>query len=61
MLEDWTCEHYSDAAGPPLETKRFRVHVTGPLPGKPSVSRAFVMVIRRFGDRDGWWIAPEGR
>jgi hypothetical protein len=19
----------------------------------------FVMIVRRYGDRDGWWIAPE--
>lgn len=37
----------------------FRVRVSGPLPGKPLQAGEFVMVVRRYGDWAGWWIAPE--
>jgi hypothetical protein len=60
LLEDWTTPRYHDAIGTPGETKRFRVRVRGPLPGKPEASGEFVMVIRRFGDHPGWWISPDG-
>jgi hypothetical protein len=46
-------------AGTPLESKRFRVRVRGPLPGMSSKEGEFVMIVRRYGDRDGWWISPE--
>ena len=47
------------SGGHALESKRFRVRVRGPMPGKPSKEGEFVMIVRRYGDRDGWWIVPE--
>jgi hypothetical protein len=36
VLEGWICDHnYYDARGTPGETKRFRVRVSGPPPGRP--------------------------
>lgn len=61
VLEDWTAPRYSEVAGSPLETKRFLVRVRGPLPGKPSEDGEFLMILRRYGDRDGWWISPEAK
>ena len=49
---------YSEVAGTPLESKRFRVRVHGPLPGMSSKEGEFVMIVRRYGDQNGWWIAP---
>ena len=37
VLEDWTTPAYRDDVGTPMETKRFRVRVTGPLPGRPAM------------------------
>jgi hypothetical protein len=59
VLENWTTEAYFAVNGTPGETRRFRVRVSGPLPSKPSEDGEFVMVVRRYGDRPGWWIAPE--
>jgi hypothetical protein len=59
VLEDWTTRIYHDAIGTPAETKRFRVRVSGPLPGQPSADGEFVLVVRRYGDRAGWWISPD--
>jgi hypothetical protein len=59
VLEDWTTPAYRDDVGTPMETKRFRVRVTGPLPGRPAQVGEFGMIIRRYGDRPGWWICPE--
>jgi hypothetical protein len=59
VLEDWTTPRYHDAVGTPALTKRFRVRVTGPLPGRPSRDGEFTMIIRRYGDRPGWWASPE--
>lgn len=59
VLEDWTTPRYSEVAGTPLESKRFRVRVRGPLPGMSSKEGEFVMIARRYGGRDGWWISPE--
>jgi hypothetical protein len=58
VLEDWTTPSYHDDVGTPMETKRFRVRVTGPLPGRPADAGEFGMIIRRYGDRPGWWISP---
>jgi hypothetical protein len=58
-LENWTTRRYHDSLGKPVETKRFRVRVRGPLPSKPSQDGEFVLVVRRYGDRAGWWISPE--
>jgi hypothetical protein len=58
VLEDWTTPRYSEVVGTPSESKRFRVRVRGPLPGAPSREGEFVMIVRRCGDRNGWWIAP---
>jgi hypothetical protein len=33
VLENWTTPRYYDAVGTPAETRRFRVRVSGPLPG----------------------------
>lgn len=59
VLEDWTVTHYADVVGTPGRTKRFRVRVTGPLPGRPSEHGEFAMTVRRYGDRPEWWISPE--
>jgi|SRR5215468_9433183 len=59
VLEDWTTPRYYDAVGTMAETRRFRVRVSGPLPGNPSEEGEFVMTVRRYGDRPGWWISPE--
>ena len=61
VLEDWTTPRYSEVAGSPLETKRFVVRVRGPPPGRPSEDGEFLMIVRRYGDRDGWWISPEAK
>ena len=58
VLENRTTPGYHDVAGTPGETKRFTVRVRGPLPGTPAVDGEFSMVIRRYGDNGGWWIAP---
>jgi len=59
VLEDWTTPQYHDAVGTPAPTKRFRVRVTGLLPGRPSQDGEFTMIIHRYGDRPGWWASPE--
>lgn len=58
ILEDWTTPAFYEDRGTPLETRRFRVRVTGPLPGRPSEAGEFEMIVRRYGDRPGWWINP---
>jgi hypothetical protein len=58
VLEDWMTRQYRDVAGTPEETRRFRCRVRGPLPGQPSEKGDFVLVVRRYGDRAGWWITP---
>jgi hypothetical protein len=60
VLEDWTTPAYYADRGTPMETKRFRVRVTGPLPGRSAVVGEFGMIVRRYGDRAGWWITPSG-
>jgi hypothetical protein len=59
VLENWTTPHYHAVNGTPEETRRFLVRVRGPLPSQPSTDGEFEMVIRRYGDRPGWWISPE--
>jgi hypothetical protein len=59
VLEDWTTPHYYSAVGTSAETKRFRVRVSGPLPGNPVLTGEFVMLVKRYGDRPGWWASPE--
>jgi hypothetical protein len=58
VLEDWTNAADHDALATPAETKRFRVRVSGPMPGDPSADAEFIMMVRRYGDRPGWWISP---
>lgn len=58
VLEDWTTREYHALVGTPAETNQFRVRVRGPLPGNPSADGEFVMAIRRYGDRGGWWVCP---
>jgi hypothetical protein len=58
VLESWTTPQYHATVGTPGETRRFLVRVSGPLPGDPSAAGEFVMMIRRYGDRPGWWIRP---
>jgi hypothetical protein len=36
VLEDWTTPSFHDDRGGPMETKRLKVRVTGPLPGRPT-------------------------
>lgn len=58
VLENWTTRRYHNSVGTSAETKRFRVRVSGPLPGNPSTDGEFVLIVRRYGDRPGWWISP---
>jgi hypothetical protein len=58
VVEDWTTPAYHADDGTPMELKRFRVRVTGPLPGRPSEAGEFGMIVRRYGNRSGWWISP---
>jgi hypothetical protein len=53
VIEDWTTPAYYDDVGTPMETKRFRVRVTGPLPARPAETGEFGMIVRRYGDRPG--------
>jgi hypothetical protein len=50
-LEDWTTPRYYDAVGTPALTKRFRVRVTGPLPGRPSRDGETTRVVLDFDAR----------
>jgi hypothetical protein len=59
VLEDWTTPRYHDAVGTPHADERFRVRATGPLPGRGSQDGESTMIIRRYGDRPGWWASPE--
>lgn len=59
VLEVWTTPDFEQDAGSVMELKRYRVRVTGPLPGRPSEVGEFGMLVRRYGDRSGWWICPE--
>jgi hypothetical protein len=58
VTENWTTKRYHDSIGTHAETKRFRLRVSGPLPGNPSDVGEFVMIVRRYGDRPNWWISP---
>ena len=58
VLENWTTRRYHDAVVTHEETKRFRVRVSGLLPGDPSADGEFVMIVRRYGGRSRWWITP---
>ena len=60
VTENWTTRRYHDSIGTYAETERFRVRVAGPLPGDPAADGEFVMIVRRYGDRPGWWISPDG-
>lgn len=60
VLQDWTTPRYHDAVGTPGETRRFLVRVSGPLPGDPYADGEFIMIVRRYGDRPGWWVSPAG-
>jgi hypothetical protein len=59
VLEDFTTPQYPDAAGTPAEARRFRLRVSGPLPGSPAHDGEFVLLVRRYGNRPGWWISPD--
>lgn len=59
VLEDWTTPSYHEDVGTPMETKRFGVRVSGPLPGRPAEAGEFAMAVRRYGDRSGWWMSPD--
>ncbi len=59
VLEDWTTGEYHAVIGTAGETRRFTVKVRGPLPGCPEETGEFVMTVRRFGNRTGWWVSPE--
>jgi hypothetical protein len=60
VIEDWTTPVYWQVLGTSGDTRRFRVLVSGPLPDRPTETGEFVMVVRRAGDRPGWWIRPDG-
>jgi hypothetical protein len=59
VVEDWTTPTYHDHAGTLPKTRRFQARVTGLLPGRPAEDGEFGMLVRRYGDRPGWWICPE--
>jgi hypothetical protein len=59
VVEEWTTPDFEQDVGSVMELKVYRVRVAGPLPGRPSVSGEFGMIIRRYGDRQGWWVSPE--
>ena len=59
IAEDWAAADYVAVLGTPGELRRFRVVVSGPLPGRPEETGQFVMVLRQVGDRPGWWVGPE--
>jgi hypothetical protein len=59
VLEDWTTRQYHDVVGTSAETRRFKVRVSGPLPELPHAVGKFVLIVRRYGDRAGWWISPD--
>jgi len=60
VLEDWTTREYHAVAGTPAVMKQFTVRVRGPLPGHPGETGEFTMAVRRYGDREAWWITPQG-
>jgi hypothetical protein len=60
VIEEWTTPDFEQDDGSAMELKRYRVRVTGPLPGRPSVADEFGLIVRRYGDRPGWWIRPDG-
>jgi hypothetical protein len=47
VLEDWTTPEYWAVLGTPGETRRFKVRVRGPRPGRPTETGEFVMVVKR--------------
>ena len=59
LLEVWTTPDFEEDLRSSMELKRYRVRVTGPLPGRPSVTGEFGLIVRRYGDRPGWWVSPE--
>ena len=54
IVEDWTAEYYLGVLGTAGELRRFRVLVSGPLPGRPEETGQFVLVLRQVGDKPGW-------
>jgi hypothetical protein len=42
----------------PVVVTWYRLRVHGPLPGNPGENGEFIMEVRAFGDRPGWWITP---
>jgi hypothetical protein len=59
VVEQWTTPDFEHDDGTAMELKWYRVRVTGPLPGRPSVAGEFGLIVRRYGDRPGWWVSPE--
>lgn len=45
IVEDWCTPRFADVTGTLGETRRARVMVRGPLPGRPSEDEDFVMII----------------
>lgn len=41
------------------EAERHRVRAYGPFPWRPSENGDLTLIVRRYADRDGWWISPE--
>lgn len=47
VIEDWTTADYLAALGTSGELRRFRILVSGPMPGRPEESGEFVMLLRQ--------------
>jgi hypothetical protein len=60
VVAEWTTPDFEQDDGSVLELKRYNVRVTGPRPGRPSEAGEFAMIVRRYGDRPGWRICPDG-
>ena len=59
LLEVWTTPDFEEDLRSSMELKRYRVRVTGPLPGRPAETGEFTMIVRRLGDSPSWWAGPE--
>lgn len=59
VLEDWRIPGWpAGTSGKPGAVWRFRLRVTGPLPGRPAENGQFVLVATMYGTRAHWWIKP---
>jgi hypothetical protein len=51
--------HPQKTYGRPVVSRRHRLRVYGPLPGRPHQFGEFVMIATEYGHRPRWWIRPE--